>query len=71
MRFNPLIYALALAVIMSGSAPFPRAIRPFSFSRTVTSPCASVPPVMALTDADARESADKLAATGLVVSPVP
>jgi 4-hydroxy-tetrahydrodipicolinate synthase len=28
-------------------------------------------PVMALSDADAQESADKLAATGLVVSPVP
>jgi hypothetical protein len=28
-------------------------------------------PVMALSDADAQESAAKLAATGLVVSPVP
>lgn len=37
-RFNPLIKARALAVMISRSEPRPRAIRPFSLSRTVTSP---------------------------------
>lgn len=42
------MWALALATMMSGSEPRPVALYSPSRRRTVTSPCASVPPVMAL-----------------------
>jgi hypothetical protein len=48
--FNALMYALAEATRMSVSEPRPLTMRPSRSSRTVTSPCASVPVVIALTE---------------------
>src|SRR3990172_4444053 len=55
--FKAFKYALALATIMSVSAPCPTTVLPPSSIRTVTSPRASVPPVMALTSYDRRRPA--------------
>lgn len=48
--FSALRYALAEATMMSVSAPCPFTMRPSFASRTVTSPCESVPLVIALTE---------------------
>src|SRR5882724_7989662 len=48
--FRALMYALAEAATMSGSDPVPLTMRPARASRTVTSPCDSVPVVIALTE---------------------
>src|SRR5215471_20676233 len=48
--FKALTYAFADATRISVSAPRPLTIRPSLSSRTVTSPWASVPVVMALTE---------------------
>ena len=45
--FNAFRYALTEATMVSVSAPCPFTVRPASSSRTVTSACASVPPVTA------------------------
>ena len=47
--FNAFIYALAEATIISGSEPFAWEVNWSSSNLTVTSPCASVPAVIAWT----------------------
>src|SRR5690606_13081979 len=49
-RLTALMYALAEAATMSVSAPRPLTTRPSRSTRTVTSPWASVPPVMLFTE---------------------